>query len=216
MQQLGRLAPFGAGNPVPLLLIENAAVDGLWPLGAEGRHTRVRLRQGETTLFVSLFGIPPQQLPYAPGDTVDALVEVSVFNGRSGPMVSAHAKAMRPAGLGNVPATQAAAFAALRAGGTLKREEAAAFLPDRSDTAKIYRMIRAGGLPANDLQPVFAALGPESTGRTLASLAALQELGLIENQNGRWMPAAVTAKRSLDDAPVLQKLRALAAQPQDV
>ena len=104
--------------------------------GAEGRHTRVRLRQGETTLFVSLFGIPPQQLPYAPGDTVDALVEVSVFNGRSGPMVSAHAKAMRPAGLGNVPATQAAAFAALRAGGTLKREEAAAFLPDRSDTAK--------------------------------------------------------------------------------
>ena len=112
-------------------------------------------------------------------------------------MVSAHAKAMRPAGLGNVPAAQAAAFAALRAGGTLKREEAAAFLPDRSDTAKIYRMIRAGGLPANDLQPVFAALGPESTGRTLASLAALQELGLIENQNGRWMPAAVTAKRSL-------------------
>lgn len=216
VQQLGRLAPFGAGNPVPLLLIENAAVDGLWPLGAEGRHTRVRLRQGETTLFVSLFGIPPQQLPYAPGDTVDALVEVSVFNGRSGPMVSAHAKAMRPAGLGNVPAAQAAAFAALRAGGTLKREEAAAFLPDRSDTAKIYRMIRAGGLPANDLQPVFAALGPENTGRTLASLAALQELGLIENQNGRWMPAAVTAKRSLDDAPVLQKLRALAAQPQDV
>ena len=52
--------------------------------------------------------------------------------------------------------------------------------------------------------------------RPLASLAALQELGLIENQNGRWMPAAVTVKRSLDDAPVLQKLRALAAQPQDV
>lgn len=83
-----------------------------------------------------MFGIPPQQLPYAPGDTVDALVEVSVFNGRSGPMVSAHAKAMRPAGLGNVPAAQAAAFAALRAGGTLKREEAAAFCPTAATQPK--------------------------------------------------------------------------------
>ena len=39
----------------------------------------------------------------------------------------------------------------------------------------------------------------------LASLTALQELGLIEEQDGRWLPVPVTAKQDLASAPVLQK-----------
>lgn len=211
VRQLSRLAPFGSGNPVPLLLVQNAVVDGLWPLGSEGRHTRVRLRQGDSTCFVSVFGTSPQELPYQPGTAVDAAIEVSVFQGRSGPMVSAHCKAMRPAGLGNEPARQAAAFDAVCAGTVLPPDRVQAFLPDRNDTANLYRRIRAGGVCAEDLQPVFAASGAENTGKTLASLQALCELGLVEQQNGRWMPAAVTGKKNLDDAPILQKLRAMAA-----
>lgn len=211
VRQLSRLAPFGSGNPVPLLLVQNAVVDGLWPLGSEGRHTRVRLRQGDSTCFVSVFGTSPQELPYQPGTAVDAAIEVSVFQGRNGPMVSAHCKAMRPAGLGNEPARQAAAFDAVCAGTVLPPDRAQAFLPDRNDTANLYRRIRAGGVCAEDLQPVFAASGAENTGKTLASLQALCELGLVEQQNGRWMPAAVTGKKNLDDAPILQKLRAMAA-----
>lgn len=211
VRQLSRLAPFGSGNPVPLLLVENAVVDGLWPLGSEGRHTRVRLRQGDATCFVSVFGTAPQDLVYQPGAAVDAAVEVSIFQGRSGPMVSIHCKAMRPAGLGNEPARQAAAFDAVCAGTELPPDRAEAFLPDRNDTATLYRRIRAGGVPADDLQPVFAAAGPQNTGKTLASLTALYELGLVEQQNGRWMPAAVTGKKNLDDAPILQKLRAMTA-----
>lgn len=211
VRQLSRLAPFGSGNPVPLLLVQNAVVDGLWPLGSEGRHTRVRLRQGDSTCFVSVFGTSPQELPYQPGTAVDAAIEVSVFQGRNGPMVSAHCKAMRPAGLGNEPARQAAAFDAVCAGTVLPPDRAQAFLPDRNDTANLYRRIRAGGVCAEDLQPMFAASGAENTGKTLASLQALCELGLVEQQNGRWMPAAVTGKKNLDDAPILQKLRAMAA-----
>lgn len=211
VRQLSRLAPFGSGNPVPLLLVQNAVVDGLWPLGSEGRHTRVRLRQGDSNCFVSVFGTSPQELPYQPGTAVDAAIEVSVFQGRNGPMVSAHCKAMRPAGLGNEPARQAAAFDAVCAGTVLPPDRAQAFLPDRNDTANLYRRIRAGGVCAEDLQPVFAASGAENTGKTLASLQALCELGLVEQQNGRWMPAAVTGKKNLDDAPILQKLRAMAA-----
>ena len=44
-----------------------------------------------------------------------------------------------------------------------------------------------------------------------AMIDALAELGLIEEREGCWRPAAVTAKKNLDDAPVLQTLRALAA-----
>ena len=210
--ELARLAPFGRENPTPVLLVQHAFVDGIWPMGAEGRHTRIRLRQGSDTLFASSFGIAPQAFAYPVGCEVEAALEVSIFNGRCGPMVSAHLKAIRPAELGNTPSEQAAWFEAFRTGGSLDAARAAALLPARADTVSLYRRIRGGHVAAADLQPVFAAEGPQNTGKTLASLSARQELGLIEEQEGRWLPVPVTAKQDLASAPVLQKLAELAIQ----
>ena len=97
-------------------------------------------------------------------------------------------------------------------GGAYDVARAAALLPARADTVSLYRRIRGGHVAAADLQPVFAAEGPQNTGKTLASLTALQELGLIEEQEGRWLPVPVTAKQDLASAPVLQKLAELAKQ----
>lgn len=212
VQELTRLAPFGRENPTPVLLVQNAVVDGVWAMGAEGRHTRVRLRQGNHTLFASLFGIPPQQFAYPVGAAVEAALEVSVFTGRSGPMVSAHLKGIRPANLSNTPSEQAAWFEAFRTGVVLEPARAEALLPERNDTVMLYKRIRSGQVFTSDLQPVFAAQGPENTGKTLASLLALQELGLIEEQNGRWLPVPVSQKQDLASAPVLKKLAQQAAQ----
>ncbi len=212
VQELTRLAPFGRENPTPVLLVQNAVVDGVWAMGAEGRHTRVRLRQGNHTLFASLFGIPPQQFAYPVGAAVEAALEVSVFTGRSGPMVSAHLKGIRPANLSNTPSEQAAWFEAFRTGAVLEPARAEALLPERNDTVMLYKRIRSGQVFTSDLRPVFAAKGPENTGKPLPSLLALQELGLIEEQNGRWLPVPVSQKQDLASAPVLKKLAQQAAQ----
>ncbi len=211
VRELEALAPFGRQNPTPLLLVQQAEIDGVWPLGAEGRHTRVRLRQGGHTLFASLFGTAPQQFAYPVGAVVETALEVSVFAGRNGPMVSAHIKAIRPAGLGNTPCEQAAWFDAFCAGVKLEPAQAAALLPGRADTVALYKRIRGGQVLAGDLQPVFAAQGPQNTGKTLASLAALRELGLVEEQQGRWLPVPVTEKKDLAAAPVLRRLAGQAA-----
>ncbi len=210
VEELSRLAPFGRENPTPVLLVQNAVIDGVWAMGAEGRHTRIRLRQGNDTLFASLFGLAPTAFAYPVGAEVEAALEVSIFTGRSGPMVSAHLRAIRPAGLGNLPSQQAAWFEAFQAGATLEPAQAQALLPDRADTVALYKRIRGGQVFCGDLQPVFAAQGAEHTGKTLASLTALQELGLVEAQNGRWLPAQFSGKQDLAAAPVLQKLTALA------
>ena len=84
--------------------------------------------------------------------------------------------------------------------------ERAANLPTRAETAAVYRMIRSGNVFAEDLQPVFAAAGPQNTGKTLASITALQELGLIEQQGSRLLPVAVSEKKDLASAPILKKL----------
>ena len=36
VQELSRLAPFGRENPMPVLLVCDAMIDGIWPMGAEG------------------------------------------------------------------------------------------------------------------------------------------------------------------------------------
>ena len=97
-------------------------------------------------------------------------------------------------------------------GGELPAERAAVLLPQRADTVALYRRIRTGQVVAGDLQPVFAAEGARNTGKMLASLTALQELGLVEERDGRWLPVAVTAKQDLASAPVLQKLAGMAKQ----
>lgn len=212
VQELGRMAPFGRENPTPVLLVQNAIVDGVWAMGAEGRHTRVRLRQGNQTLFASLFGTVPQNFAYPVGAAVEAALEVSIFTGRNGPMVSAHLKAIRPANLTNTPSEQAAWFEAFCTGVVLEPARAEALLPDRSDTVMLYKRIRGGQVFASDLQPTFASQGAENTGKTLASLTALQELGLIEEQDGRWLPVPVSQKQDLAAAPVLRRLAEQAAQ----
>lgn len=67
-------------------------------------------------------------------------------------------------------------------------------------------MVRTGNVFADDLQPLFATTGPENTGKTLASLTALEQLGLIERRGSRYQPVEVTGKKDLSSAPVLRRL----------
>ena len=210
VQALERLAPFGGGNHQPLFLISNVMVDGIWPMGADKRHSRLRLRQEQAACFASLFNVSPENLPYRLGESVDVAVEATVFQGRNGPGVSLHIRAIRPAGLGEEPCRQAALLEDFLAGRTLTETQAAALAPSRADTVALYRMVQSGNVFADDLQPVLAALGPDNAGKTLVSLEALRELGLVEHRGSRWMPAAVTEKKDLASAPVLRRIAAMA------
>ena len=212
--RLERLAPFGGGNHQPLFAITDAVIDGIWPMGADKRHSHLRLRQGQATCFASLFGTSPEDLPYRPGMAVDVAVEASIFHGRNGPNVSLHIRAIRPAGIGDTPCRQMALLDDFLAGRSLNPDQAADLTPARADTVALYRMVQAGNVYAADLQPVFAALGAEKAGKTLVSLEALKELGLVEHRGARWMPAAVTGKKDLTSAPVLQRIAAMAGAEQ--
>lgn len=215
VQELARLAPYGRGNPEPLFLVRNARIDGVWPLGAEGRHCRIRLRQGADTLFVSRFGTAPEDLPYAIGTPVDVALQVNIFNGRNGPMVSAQCKAIKPAGLENTASKLVSLFEDFRAGSKISAFQARQLLPGRVDCVKLYRRIQHGGVYVKDLQPEFAEAGAENTGKVLVGLEAMLELGLVEERDGRYLPSRTAEKKNLESAPVLVKLHALAAKEEE-
>lgn len=79
VRKLDQLAPYGAENPTPVFLLQNAVLDGVYPV-SEGRHSRLRLRQGNASVYAVWFGMPPERLPYAMGDVVVAALNLSVYD----------------------------------------------------------------------------------------------------------------------------------------
>ena len=86
-EELGRLAPFGMGNPGVRLLVPGASVRDVRPMGQEGKHSRFNLHSGAHRALGVAFG--RSKLGVGAEDTVDAAVrlEVNHWNGAVEPRV---------------------------------------------------------------------------------------------------------------------------------
>ena len=209
VRRLEQLAPYGAENPTPVFVLEKAVIDGIYPV-SEGRHCRLRLRQGSASMYAVWFGMHPEQLPYAMGDVVDAALNLSVYDAPRGAQLSGRILELHPAGLGNAAAEQTALVQALRRGTPLTAEQKAIVAPKRSDIITVYRELQARRWHAEDLQPLFAKLGEQNTGKILVALTALEQVGLIAVQECGgakfWELVPAQGKKNLADAPILKCL----------
>ena len=209
VRRLEQLAPYGADNPTPVFLLEKAVLEGVYPV-SEGKHSRLRLRQGNASIYAVWFGMRPEQLPYTQGDAVDAALNLSVYEAPRGAQLSGRILELHPAGLGTTASQQAALVQALRRGTPLTAEQKQTVAPARSDIIAVYRELQIRRWHADDLQPLFAKLGEENTGKILVAVAALEQVGLIaakERDGIRFWELVPTAgKKNLADAPILKCL----------
>ena len=209
VRRLEQLAPYGAENPTPVFVLEKAVIDGIFSV-SEGKHCRLRLRQGNANIYAVWFGMPPEQLPYTMGDVVDAAVNLSVYESLRGAQLSGRILELHPAGFGNAAAEQTALVQALRRGTPLSAEQKARIAPERSDIITVYRELQARRWHAEDLQPLFAKLGEENTGKILVAITALEQVGLIavrERSGAKfWELVPAEGKKNLADAPILKCL----------
>ena len=209
VRRLEQLAPYGAENPTPVFVLEKAVIDGIFSV-SEGKHCRLRLRQGNASIYAVWFGMPPEQMPYTMGDVVDAAVNLSVYESLRGAQLSGRILELHPAGFGNAAAEQTALVQALRRGTPLSAEQKARIAPERSDIITVYRELQARRWHAEDLQPLFAKLGEENTGKILVAITALEQVGLIavrERSGAKfWELVPAEGKKNLADAPILKCL----------
>ena len=207
VEKTGR--PVIVENPTPVFLLEKAVVEGIYPV-SEGKHCRLRLRQGNASIYAVWFGMHPEQLPYAMGDVVDAALNLSVYESARGPQLSGRVIELHPAGLGHAVAEQTALVQALRRGTPLQDEQKKLIAPVRSEIITVYRELQTRRWHAEDLQPLFAKLGEQQTGKTLVALTALEQVGLIaavEHGGAKFWELVPTAgKKNLADAPILKCL----------
>ena len=209
VRRLEQLAPYGAENPTPVFVLEKAVIDGIFSV-SEGKHCRLRLRQGNASIYAVWFGMHPEQLHYTMGDVVDAAVNLSVYESLRGAQLSGRILELHPAGFGNAAAEQTALVQALRRGTPLSAEQKARIAPERSDIITVYRELQARRWHAEDLQPLFAKLGEENTGKILVAITALEQVGLIavrERSGAKfWELVPAEGKKNLADAPILKCL----------
>ncbi len=136
------LEPCGNGCPKPVLVIENLTIDRISLVG-NGRHTRLRLRQGYHTLNAIGFGMTPESASIEPGDVVDVafIPQVNEFRGER--TVQLNIQDIRPSCAYDC-SPKHDCYRKLLAG-TLAPADAAQLLPDRATLAAVWRYLAACG-----------------------------------------------------------------------
>ncbi len=86
--QLSYLEPTGCENPSPVFLLPHVRISQMTAVGQNKNHTSFRIGMLEP-LNAIYFGVSPESLEYAPGDTVDLLtvMNLNTFGGRTTPQL---------------------------------------------------------------------------------------------------------------------------------
>ena len=177
IESINFLAPFGQGNPSPILVLKNVRLEAVYPI-SDGKHTRLKLTQGANNIFAVWFGIKPAELVYNIGDKLDVMLSVSVFQGQK-KMISSRIKALRTAGINNDFIENTEIYNSYNIDMNLMKNQLEQICPSRENVIAIYKEIGISKVFKNDLRPVFAKLGEANAGKILIALDVLMELGHI-------------------------------------
>ncbi|MEA5011651.1 MAG: single-stranded-DNA-specific exonuclease RecJ [Angelakisella sp.] len=201
---LSKLSPFGCCNPQPVLTLMGAVLDGITPIG-NGNHLRLSLQQKGRQVQAVLFGIGPNQFPFAQGDVIDCAVNLSVNTYHDLRRPSVRILSIHPSGA-NLSQKQLMKDAYDQ----IKRGETIGALPfnlsfDREALSVVYRYLRSNSPCLFGEDGVWYKLGNSSDYfKILASLDVLKELNLISDQREK-------GKRIITVIPSQQKMDLMAS-----
>ena len=175
VEDLDRLEPCGAGNPRPLLCLQNALVAEVTPIGG-GKHVRLRLEKFGVSYEAVFFGKSAEELMLRRGDRADAAFSPQINLFRDRKSVQLLLTDLRPH-------DGKAAEAILR--GSITPEEAD-YLPVREDLALVWRAIAAsGGVCRGSAAALADALAPRLREEKFCIiLKVFEELGLLRLSGG--------------------------------
>ena len=144
---LSALEPCGNGCPKPVLMLERLQIERINLVG-NGRHMRLRLRQGRHVLNAICFSTTPESASIQPGDLVDVAFAPQINEYRNERTVQLNILDIRPSCSASCTA-ESASYRALR-GGHLTAPAAEKLLPDRATLATVWRYLAAAPAPVKE------------------------------------------------------------------
>ena len=147
IDSLNCLEPCGSGCPKPVLMMEKLTVDRISMVG-NGRHMRLRLKQGHHYINSIYFSANPQTASIEPGDVVDVAFHPQVNEFRGERTVQMNILDIRPNC--NVCCDPDSSGYAMLRSNKLDREIAARLLPDRATLGMIWRYLAGVSGPVEE------------------------------------------------------------------
>ena len=179
---LSALEPCGNGCPKPVLCMEKLTVDRISMVG-NGRHMRLRLRQGPHHINAIYFSANPETVSIEPGDLVDVAFHPQVNEFRGDRTVQMNVIDIRPSCTAEC-CPDSSGYARLRCG-QLDAATAAQLLPDRATLGTVWRYLASLGRPVQ-ADPICLCRkivrwsgAPLSVGQLLVCLDIFRDVGLL-------------------------------------
>ncbi|MBQ8580143.1 MAG: single-stranded-DNA-specific exonuclease RecJ [Oscillospiraceae bacterium] len=211
---LSVLEPCGNGCPKPILAMEKLTLERISLVG-NGRHTRLRLRQGRYTLGGICFSATPQTFSIEPGDLVDVAFQPQVNEFKGARNVQLNVVDIRPHCDAPCDADNAA-WRRMR-GGTAEKEELAQLLPDRAMLASVWKYLAGLGSQSIREAPVCLCRkivrrcgSAMSVSQMLTCLDIFSDVGLLRLQKlNKYIHITLAApdkKADLQQSTTMQRL----------
>lgn len=138
-QQLQKLEPYGSGNAMPSFVMRDIWVNEISPV-SDGKHTRLVLSNGTSTITAMYFSNSPESLGIYNGDKIDVLFNLDInewLGKKSAQLIVKDIKLAHNGAENGVTASER--FAEIWNGATFTKEED--ILPTRDDFVTVYKFV---------------------------------------------------------------------------
>ncbi len=199
VEKLKAFEPFGQENRTPCFIMLNVVIEKV--VSMKEKHCRVFFVYQNEKYCATCFSRTPQSFGYSGGDKVDLLVETSIYASPSGDSLSLLIKETRPSGMPNLICETVKIFSDYYHGRVLTEEEKSRLYPNRDFMIRVFKSVE--GCSAIDTAKYLSGFDAQDSGRVLAAIMGLLELGLIYEKNGVIYKTENPQKKNLQDSLVI-------------
>ena len=217
--ELYHLEPYGVGNPVPTFIVYDVRIARIMQISA-GKHTKLLITDGDTSLCGIYFNMPASRFPLHEGERADILfsLDINEFqNVKSVQMIIQDIRISKKSSESRRMLRQR--YEEILSGGEFDLEED--FIPDREDCAAVYRVLRREIRQGHDTlseRMLLALLWSCEQKRQINYVKLMYILKIFrERKSARWRKIGEglysfdmsykTSRTSIDKSAVLKKLK---------
>ncbi len=214
IEALSVLEPCGNGCPKPVLTLNQMTVERISMVG-NGRHMRLRLRQGRFTVNAIYFSANPESASIQTGDVVDVAFNPQINEFRGEQSVQLNILDIRPHCNADCQPDTSLYHALLE--NRISPADAARLLPSRAVLATVWRYLAANACP--DVREVPVCLcrkivrwsgAPLSLGQLMTCLDIFRDVGLLQTtRQNKYLTIRLTpgdTKADLNESRTMQHL----------
>ena len=205
------LEPFGAGNPQPVFGLYGVSIVNVQAIGG-GKHIRITVKKGDSTLTAVYFGMTPERFLYQAGDVVDLAVRLEKNEYMAQVKVGIYIRDIRMSGTDDLRYLKSVRlYEKLTRKEILTKKQWEYLKLDRQQIAEVYRYIKKCGGWYGDSDLLCYRLGDDGAGacKILTAIDILCELGIFKKEKDGVSVVDTDKKVALENSALLSYINSM-------